>query len=150
MSRKNHWAARHTTDEEQVFAVQYGTVKLEKNGVAWKGKGKGKGKVQLKGIHLVDFQDGVYGSTEDDREVIYEDDEMGESEEESESQDGWAPHLSEDILDTSFFANRGVNTFIIPTSMLGPIVVPRFTAPLVAELIAAPAGILASAPALYD
>lgn len=94
------WVARNEIEGEQIFAIQYRVVRLQREGKLWSNKKTG----QLMAIHVADFQDGIYGDDDDEdsvsKEAIYEDDDEEESDEEEQSPlEGWSSALSESLQD---------------------------------------------------
>ncbi|KAH7247464.1 uncharacterized protein BKA55DRAFT_571890 [Fusarium redolens] len=105
------WMARNEIVGEQVFAVQYRRVVLQREGrYLWSSKKT----VQLKAMHVVDFGDGVLsdaGQVATPKEVVYEDDDSDDGEAEDDDLQGWAPALADTKLLGEEGASLGV-TFV--------------------------------------
>lgn len=76
------WLARNTAEGEQIFALQYREISLKKHFFSSKPSTARYG--QLK---TVDWGEGVYGESEEGREVVYEDDESDEEGDQDEDAD---------------------------------------------------------------
>ncbi|RAK86076.1 hypothetical protein BO79DRAFT_220089 [Aspergillus costaricaensis CBS 115574] len=76
------WLGRNTAEGEQIFALQYREIGLKKHFFSSK-----PSTARYKMLKMVDWGEGVYGESEEGREVVYEDDESDEEGDQDEDAD---------------------------------------------------------------